>query len=367
MDEKRMNGEQIRTVTVDVFVALAIISLFAYLSLSILAPFVPILLWAVILAVALYPVFLRMKGWLGGGGRAAALLGVLSLVLIIGPTILIVSAILDSIGTWSDAILKDGAEVPPPSPAIKDWPLIGERVFAFWESAHQNLGAVIGQYADQIREVALGALKAGGGLVLGVLQFTLSVLIAAGLLSFADPLAEASRRLAGRISTARGAAMIDMAGRTIRNVSRGVVGVALIQGGLAALGIIAAGFPFAGFLAAATVLACTIQVPPLAIVPLILYAWSAETAMVAGIFTAYMIPVLFLDNVLKPILMARGLTTPMVVILIGVIGGTLTHGLLGIFIGPVILALFYEMVRLWIEVQVEKSPEAPAEAAAPKA
>lgn len=352
----QVREDRLKVVSVDIFVSLMVISLFGYLSLSIMAPFVPILLWAMVLAVALYPVFLWLKGKLGSGGRAATVIGLVSLVLIIGPTIKIVSALLGSIGELTQQIEAGTLHVPPPSEGVKDWPLIGKSLHTFWQTASTDLSALIAQYGDQLKSLAGGALKTGAGLVVGVLQFVLSVLIAAAFLTYADPLADMSRNLAGRIASQRGRAMVDMAGKTIRNVSRGVVGVALLQGGLAALGIIALGMPFAGFLAAAAVLACTIQVPPLVIVPLIIYAWSTETALAAGIFTAYMVPVLFLDNVLKPILMARGLTTPMVVILIGVIGGTLTYGLLGLFVGPVILALFYEMVRVWTGYQ--EAPDA---------
>ena len=112
--------------------------------------------------------------------------------------------------------------------------------------------------------------------------------------------------------------------------------------------IFVAGLPFAGFLSAIAVAACVVQVPILVIAPMIIYVWSAQSTVFAAIFTAYMVPVLLSDNVLKPILMARGLETPMIVILVGVIGGTISSGLMGLFLGPVVLALFYKMILVWI-------------------
>lgn len=362
MARTEIDRQRVITLSVDVFISIGLIALFLWLSLRIVAPFVSVLIWAVILAVALYPVFERLRGWLGGrSGRAAALIGLLGLIVIIGPTILVVQALIESVAEWAGRLQDGKLQLPPPPDGVADWPLIGGWLHATWSEASANLGATAEHYAPEIRKAGTAMLGTGAGLLVGVLQFALSVVFAAAFLAYSGPLSRASALVAGRVSD-RGQAMLEMAGATIRNVSRGVLGVAVIQGGLAAIGIIAAGLPFAGFLAVAVIGACIVQVPPLVIVPLIVYVWSAEPTTVALIFTAYMVPVLFLDNVLKPILMARGLTTPMVVILIGVIGGTLSSGLLGLFIGPVILALFYEMVVTWVAYGTEREERAQADA-----
>jgi predicted PurR-regulated permease PerM len=185
-------------------------------------------------------------------------------------------------------------------------------------------------------------------LALGVLQFALSIIFAAVFLGFSKPLGAGIKRVAGRVGNDRGRKSVDMAVKTINSVARGVLGVALIQGGLGALGVFFGGLPFPGVISALILMLCIVQMPPLAFIPLIIYAWSTESTTFALIFTVYMLACMFLDNVLKPFLLARGLSTPMVVILIGVIGGTLTAGMLGLFIGPVILAVFYEMIQLWL-------------------
>ncbi len=345
--------QRVITLSVDVFVTIGILALFMALSFTLIAPFASILIWSVILAVALAPAFDWMNAKLGGRrGRTATVFALVGLVVIIGPTVMIVNSLIDSVGEMV-AHLSDGTlNLPAPPESVRDWPLVGAQLFETWRQASVDLLALSAQYAPKLREIAASLAGAGAGLILGVLQFALSVIFAAVFLAWAAPLAEATGRVAGRIS-GRGRAMTAMASKTIQNVSRGVIGVAIVQGGLAAIGIIVAGLPLGGILAGVAVLACVIQMPPLAIIPLIILDWSINPTMHAAIFTAYMVPVLFLDNVLKPILMARGLTTPMVVIMIGVIGGTLSMGLLGLFIGPVILALFYEMVTTWIAFEAK--------------
>ncbi|WP_339951162.1 AI-2E family transporter [uncultured Albimonas sp.] len=358
--------QRVITLSVDVFVTIGVLALFMALSFELIAPFASILIWSVILAVALAPAFDWLNARLGGRrGRTATVMALLGLVIIIGPTILIVNSLVDSVGELL-AHIRDGTlTLPPPAESVRDWPLVGAKLFETWQEASVDLLALSQQYAPKLREIAASLAGAGAGLILGVLQFALSVIFAAVFLAWAAPLSEATSRVAGRIS-ARGRAMTMMASKTIQNVSRGVIGVAIVQGGLAAIGIIVAGLPLGGFLAAAAVMACVIQMPPLVIIPLIILDWAINPTLHAAIFTLYMIPVLFLDNVLKPILMARGLTTPMVVIMIGVIGGTLSMGLLGLFIGPVILALFYEMVTTWIAFETDTlDPELEAAAAPP--
>ncbi|MEE3102044.1 MAG: AI-2E family transporter [Pseudomonadota bacterium] len=340
--------QRVVTLSVDVFITLGVLTLFMVFSFRLIAPFASTLIWAVILAVALAPAFDWLNARLGGRrGRTATVMALLGLVIIIGPTILIANSLIDSVGGVVAHIRDGSLRLPPPPETVRDWPMIGAKLFDLWSKASVDLLALSAQYAGKVRDFAADLAGAGAGVMLGVLQFALSVIFAAVFLAWAGPLSEATDRVAGRIS-GRGRTMTAMASKTIQNVSRGVIGVAILQGGLAAVGIIAAGLPLAVILAAATVLACVIQMPPLAIIPLIILDWAINPTLHAALFTAFMIPVLFLDNVLKPILMARGLTTRMVVIMVGVIGGTLSMGLLGLFIGPVILALFYEMVQTWI-------------------
>ncbi len=181
-----------------------------------------------------------------------------------------------------------------------------------------------------------------------VLKFVASVVIAGFLFLPGPRLGAGARAFASRLIAPRGAHFVDLAGATIRNVSRGVIGVALIQALLAGVILAGAGIPGAGLVAFGVLLLCVVQIGPAPILlPLLIWAWVTQTTGFALILTVLLVPVGLLDNVLKPILMAHGLTTPMLVILTGVIGGTLTHGLVGLFLGPVVLSVFYELVVAW--------------------
>lgn len=348
--------------SVDVYVTLLIISLFGYLSFQFLAPFVSILIWATILTVALYPLYLWLRARLGPLGRFTSLImALVSLVALMWPTILAVNSIIESSTELAGRITSGEFAVPAPNESIREWPLVGKAVFELWDDAHSNLTSTLMQHSDQFKDVATKLLGISGGLLVGVLQFAVSIIFACIFMSFAGPLVGQLDKIATRVGSERGAEMLTMAGATIRNVSRGVLGVAVLQGVFAAIGLFVYGMPFAGVLAAITLMLCIVQAPPLAFIPIIIFAWSQDSGTATIIFTVYMIAVMFLDNVLKPILMARGLTTPMVVILIGVIGGTLSAGMLGLFIGPVILALFYEMVMIWVST-IEEPADAKASA-----
>jgi predicted PurR-regulated permease PerM len=144
--------------------------------------------------------------------------------------------------------------------------------------------------------------------------------------------------------------MLKLAGDTIRNVSRGVVGVALLQSFLAAVGLAVAGVPAAGFLSLIALVLAIVQIGPAPVlIPVVIWSWTAMTTTSALLFTAYMIPVGLIDNVLRPLLMARGLPTPMPVILVGVMGGTIAYGISGLFLGPIILSVAWTLLVAWIE------------------
>lgn len=362
MTTPRDPHEQVIETSVDVYVRLVVISLIAYLALQFVGPFILVLLWATILAVAIYPVFTWLRGKLGGrSGLSATLIAVVGLAILITPTVMAVQSMVETLGGVSAALSQDRFSVPPPDEGVKAWPLVGGWVYDLWTHAHENLGSTIEQFAPHIEETAVKLISTGAGLLTGVLQFALSIVFAAVFMSFASPLVAVTTRVAQRVGSDRGHEMLKMAGATIQNVSRGVLGVALLQGMFAAIGIFVYGLPVPGVLAALTLMLCIVQAPPLAFIPMIIYAWSVDGGTATVLFTIYMVAVMFLDNVLKPILMGRGLTTPMIVILIGVLGGTLTSGMLGLFIGPVVLALFYEMVMVWATAAAEPLEEAPVD------
>ncbi|MEE8456144.1 MAG: AI-2E family transporter, partial [Limibaculum sp.] len=320
---------EISVLAVDTAVLIALIAFLGYLVISLLQPFATILLWAVILAVALYPAFSWLEARLGGrGGLAATILSLGLLALVVGPAVLLGGSAVDSLRSIAASLSEETFAIPPPSETVKSWPLVGERLYQAWASAAEHLGDTLVRFAPQLGTLGTKVLGFAAGLVGGVLQFVLSIIFAGLMLRSTGALSDATRTIARRLTTRRGDVLIDMAAATIRNVSRGVIGVAILQAILAAIGLMVAEVPAAELIAIGVLVLAIIQIGPnILLIPVIIWVWTAMPTTTAVLFTVYMVPVMLFDNFLKPMLMARGLDTPMIVIFIGVIGGTLSYGL----------------------------------------
>lgn len=342
-------SHRLETRVTDMIIRLTFLGLLVYWSLSLMRPFLPIFIWAVILTVALFPVYGWLARILGGRYRLAALtITTVALLVVLGPVAALSVSLVDSVQAIAESARAGRLAVPAPPPGVAEWPLIGERVQAVWSLAATSLEEAIRSYGPVLRpagERALFTIAAIGG---DMLRFVLAVLLAGFLFRPGEKLASGGRKFAGQIIAPRGAQFVDLAGATIRNVSRGVVGVALLQAILAGITLQVAAVPGAGLLAFAILILCIIQIGPvLIVVPTLIWAWMTMTTGPALVFTLVLVPITLMDNVLKPILMARGLSTPTLVIFLGVIGGTLTYGLIGLFLGPIILAVFYDLLISW--------------------
>lgn len=349
------------------FVRLGVVGLFAYWSLTLIAPFAVIIIWAAILVVALYPLYAMLSRLFGGRARPAAFLITLAgLVIIIGPLAAIALNFAEAAQAFFTKLSSGAFVVPTPPESVRDWPLIGERTYAVWSLASSNLAATLKQFESSLLHVgsaALGQIANIGG---GLLSFVASVILAGFLFRPAPRLAESVRSFAHRIAGDRGVGFANLAGATIRNVARGVIGVALLQALLCGLIFVLFGVPAPGVITFVILILCIVQIgPALVLLPLIVWAWIAWTSLPALVFTLLLIPIMIIDNVMKPILVARGLSTPILVILVGVIGGTLSHGLVGLFLGPIVLSVFYDLLVAWVASPSQASEEARPAASAP--
>ncbi|MCG5476920.1 MAG: AI-2E family transporter, partial [Sinorhizobium fredii] len=204
--------------------------------------------------------------------------------------------------------------------------------------------------------LAPSLLQAGGtvlgkiaGIGVDLIGFIVSVIIAGFLFRPGPRLGEGLKLFARRVAGERGAGFVDLAAATIRNVARGVIGVALLQALLAGLAFSLFGIPAASVLAFAVLIFCIMQIGPAPVLlPVVVWAWTAMETRAALGLTLVLVLIGLIDNVLKPVLVARGLKTPMLVILAGVIGGTLSYGLIGLFLGPIVLGVFYDLVVAWM-------------------
>ena len=334
----------------DLGIRFALVALIVFWSFILLRPFIAILIWAAILSVALYPIYQWLKRILGGRSTLASfLLTALALAVLLWPASTIGAALVENLSSIAAGISKGTITVPPPPPYVAEWPLIGARLSAFWQAASVELAATLASVGPHLKGMAGGVLGALGNIGLGVLQFLVAIIIAGFTYSRAAGLQESLKKFAARAAPQVGEGFVDLAGGTVRSVARGVVGISLIQAILFGIGAIVAGIPLAGLWTFAALILAIVQIGPgLVIIPIIIYAWMTMDVVNAAILTAYMVPVMLLDNVLKPLVMGRGLPVPMLVIFIGVIGGTLAHGLIGLFVGPIILAFGYELGRAWI-------------------
>ncbi len=335
---------------IDLVIRLFILSLLAVWCFILLRPFIAIVLWGVILAIALFPLFLWLKARMGGRAKlAGTILTLLGIAIIIGPVSVMATVFVSNAQDFANSLAAGTLAVPPPPEGISTWPLIGEPLHNIWQQASVNLGAVLGEFEPQLEQLAKSLLFLAANTGLNLLKFLLSIIIAGVLMLNAEGLNRSLTKMFSRLTPTQGQAFVQLAASTIRSVTRGIIGVSVLQSLLIGIGLTVAGIPAAGLLALLCLFLTIIQIGPgLVVLPTIIFAWSTMKTLGALLFTVWMIPAMLIDNVLKPILMARGLPVPMVVILIGVLGGTLAHGIVGLFVGPVILSLGYELMRAWI-------------------
>ena len=240
--------------------------------------------------------------------------------------------------------------IPPPPATVAEWPLVGGQVHAFWSTASRNLEAALGQAKPQLKAVANWILAGGASAGFGIVMFALSIVIAGVLLSYGERAADAARRVARRLAHERGDELVDLTRNTVQSVTRGILGVASIQAVLAGIGLLVAGVPAAGLWALLVLLAAVVQIPTLLILgPIIFYVFATSSTAMAVAFAIWSVAIGLSDNVLKPLLLGRGVDVPMLVIFIGVIGGFLLQGIIGLFVGAVLLSVGYTLFQVWLE------------------
>jgi len=239
--------------------------------------------------------------------------------------------------------------IPSPPERIKSWRLVGPQLYEIWSQASSNIRAALVEVAPYLKPVAGILLGLVGSAGVGTLKFLLSVLVAGFLFPYGPELVGGGKRLLSHIVPEQSEHFLELAGATIRAVSQGVIGVAVVQALLAGIGFKMAGIPSAGLLAFAVMLLTIVQIgAAIVLFPVVIWIWMDKDFTTALLLTVFLAIVGLLDNILKPLVMGRGLSTPTLVIFIGVIGGTLAHGIVGLFIGPIILAVAWELMAAWI-------------------
>jgi predicted PurR-regulated permease PerM len=329
---------------------------------EIVRPFVVPVAWAIIIATAIHPLYRRLRETLGDRGRlAAALLTLLGLVVLIVPMLLLGETLVEGTQSLAAGLRNETFVIPAPPEGVREWPLVGERVYEYWANASENLGSTLEALRPQIVAFGSWLLATAAGAGFAVIQSLLAILIAGVLLANDAGGSRVARSIAGRLAGERGAEFADLAGATVQSVAQGILGVALIQSFLAGLGFLVVGVPGAGLWALLGMLFCVVQIGLLPVaLPIVIYVFSTAEPLAAGLFTVWTVLVSLLDNVLKPLILGRGVKVPTLVIFLGSIGGFLSAGIIGLFVGPVVLVLGYTLFHAWLEEGAEVAPEAPA-------
>jgi predicted PurR-regulated permease PerM len=353
----------------DVLIRAGLVAVLVLSCFQIFHPFLNLMLWSVILAITIYPLQRMLKGRMGNkDGRAATLIVLVAILILVVPIGLLGISITDSVQGAVATVKSGNFQIPPPAESVAGWPMVGKSVYDFWERAATDLTGVVQQLAPQLKDITLGLLGKLAGFGMGLMMFFGALIVAGIWMAYGESSERSAVRIASRIfAPGKGAKVAELCTATIRAVAQGVVGIAFIQMLLVGIGFAVKGVPGAGLLALGVLVCGIVQLPATLItLPVIGLVFLTEGATVATIaFAIYVFVAGAVDNVLKPLLLGRGVAVPMPVILIGALGGMVADGILGLFIGPVMLAIGYELFWQWVDDQPkETEPASPEKAPA---
>ncbi|MCU1752772.1 AI-2E family transporter [Pseudomonas sp. 6D_7.1_Bac1] len=337
----------------DVLIRAGLISVLAFFCFQVFQPFLNLMLWSIILAITLYPLQGMLKNRLGiRDGLAASLIILVAIILLLVPAYLMGASITSSVEGAVTLFRSGDVRIPPPNDSIATWPLIGQNLYDFWQHASDDLTSLLRKVMPYVRSGGLRLLSRMAGVGLGFLMFIAALIIAGIFMAYGENGSRSSVMIASRISGPdKGPQIAALCTATVRAVAQGVVGIAFIQMLLVGAGFVVKGVPGAGFLALVVLLVSIVQLPSLVIiVPIIGVVFALEGTNAATIaFAIYSLVACQTDNVLKPLLLGRGVNVPMPIVLIGALGGMVTGGIIGLFTGSVVLAVGYELFWQWVE------------------
>ena len=347
----------------EVLIRAGLLLALVWLCYLVFAPFLVLMVWALILAVCLYPLHQAVARSFGRRqGLAATVIAVIGVALIVVPTAVLMSSMGDSVHQLINDVQDNSLQIPPPRASVAQWPVVGERVYAVWDKAYADLPGLVRSLQPKIGEFAKSALAMVAGIGGGILQFVAAFIIAAIIIAFGDAATQASQAVFDRVAGAeRGAEFARLTTATIRAVAQGVIGVAFIQAIVVGLCLLIASVPWAGVLAVVVLVLGIAQVPALLVtLPAIVYVWLGDEhgTVAAVVYTVLLFVSGMADNVLKPLMLGRGVDAPMPVILLGALGGMAAAGILGLFVGATLLALGYQIFKGWVAAKSQAQPPA---------
>lgn len=337
----------------ETLIRIALVLVLAIACIRIVTPFANLIIWATILAIALAPMTGSLAGRLGGRrGLAAGIVVVVGLLLIGVPTVFLSISFIEHLTSVLGDVKDGSLGIAPPPAAVTDWPVIGKTLYSAWDEAATNLPQFAQDHHQALADWSRRALSSLAGSAVGILMFLISIIIAGVMLAYANQADQAFGRIFVRfLDPVRGLRVKALAIATVRSVAGGVIGVAFIQALLLGIGFLLAGVPAAGLLALVVFLRAIIQIPALIVtLPVVVYLWTGGDGSTVSniVFTVYILLGGLSDNILKPLLLGRGVEAPMIIVLLGAIGGMITGGLIGLFVGGVVLAVGYQLFMEWV-------------------
>lgn len=324
-------------------------------TLWILKPFLPALIWSTMIVVATWPLLLRLTRALGGRRNlAAAVMTALLLVIVIVPLAMAVSTLVEQSARLADVKVAE-IRIPLPPSWVEGVPIVGGRVSAEWRTYAAATPEELATRATPYVRPVLAWIAAQAGTVgTFALHLLLTLLLCAVLYVTGETAARGVRRFAHRLHGVGGDTAVLLAAGSIRAVALGIVVTAIAQTALGALGLIAASVPYVAIFAAVMFVFCIAQIgPTLPLLVAVGWLYYNDATFAAIALLVWTVGVASLDNVLRPLLIRRGADLPLLLIMAGVIGGLLGFGLVGLFVGPVLLAVTYKLLGAWIAEQDE--------------
>jgi predicted PurR-regulated permease PerM len=343
-------NQSVKFPLIDTILRIVVLFLLIAWCFGIILPFLEPVIWGAIIAVTLHPFFARVKRWIGNRNMlAGVLLTLLILVILLLPTALLVKSLVEGIQSLATQFKEQTLVIPAPDPSVAGWPLIGKPISEILLLASQGLESAITTYREPLSKLGMTIIGPLGGFGRGILMFFVSVIIAGAFLVKGDASAAFVRKLVHRLAGERSDEMLPVTGATIRNVAKGILGVAFFQFLTAGTVFVLADVPLPGLWAFAVLVFAILQLPSvIVILPVIIYLFSANELLPAVLWTIALLAIGLSDNVLKPLLMGQHSPVPMLVIFLGAIGGFIFSGSIGLFTGAIVLSVGYNLMVHWM-------------------
>ncbi len=351
LENQKQVDEHYKHRAIETALRISFIALIFVMSFWILKPFLAPVLWGIVFAVGIYPLHTRLAKLLGGKEKLSAILiSLIGVLLIVIPIIAFASSTVESVYKVVDLVNEGTLAVPKPDVSVSEWPVVGERIYDTWSLASKSLSSVLTKFEPQLKEVAPKLTSMVTSVFGSVFLFLIAIIIGGALLLVAEQGKIAIDKIFKVFVGDKAENFSELSATTIRSVVQGVVGIAVIQSLFLSIGLYTIDMPAAGIFSIVILIVAIMQLPAfLIMLPIIIYVFSYEDTTPAVLFAIWSIVWGLADNFLKPIFLGKGIDVPMLVVLLGSIGGMIVGGPVGLFLGSVILALAYKIFMAMLE------------------